>query len=263
MLNLLTFSFYNPYSHTSSWFSSISKIDRIGSVVFIKGRWRIRVLSIFWILNQASILFSEVILLYSTFSLRSISNVQPRTPSISRLNYLVFVTPVSCIFFATSSNSNMLERRHMTRKQYLLTFPSPSTLSQWFQLIEGDMILLHLTTCTVVLLNFFLFFHLTLWLGIFPRHIIFKCLTLWASSSSAIRSICFFLISLLFLLPPCKSRNYSICGSMLSSRLRICKMKLDPSRNWCLLSAMIASPLSIFCRWTQLDNIAIPWLNRQ
>ena len=51
----------------------------------------------------------------------------------------------------------MLERRHMTRKQYLLTFPSPSTLSRWFQLIEGGMILLHLTTCTVVLLDFSLF----------------------------------------------------------------------------------------------------------
>ena len=73
---------------------------------------------------------------------------------IVKKNYYIFVTPVSCIFFATSSNSNMSELRQVTSRKCLLTFLSPSTPSRWSQLIVGGIFLLHLTTCTVVLLNF-------------------------------------------------------------------------------------------------------------
>ena len=40
-------------------------------------------------------------------------------------NCLVFVTPVSCTFFVTSSNFNILEQRPMTRKRCLLIYLSP------------------------------------------------------------------------------------------------------------------------------------------
>ena len=116
------FSSITPIRTPAADFSSTSKVDRIRCVGSSQGTMTYTG-SLDFLDTQPSfdLVFEKNILLYSGFPLGSMSNVQPRTPSISRSNYLVCVTPTSCIFFATSSNSNMLERRHMTGRKCLLS----------------------------------------------------------------------------------------------------------------------------------------------
>ena len=140
---------------------------------FPKNRWRIRALSIFGTLNLASILFSDPTLLCFAFLLGSISNVQTRTLCILRPNYLVFVTPVSCIFFETSSNSNLLERRPITHKNVLVDINIALNSITMVWNYRGRHIYLTSNDLYSVLLDVFLFFRLTLWLSLFPCQIIF------------------------------------------------------------------------------------------